>query len=124
MGKNISSIKSTTLRKCMNPKCPYFYYGHKGNRYCTPKCAMQAHNIKCKDIRIKWNKEHPERIRQYTQKQRERRKNNPELHEKYLKYQREYRQRLKSDPEKYKKYLEKQRINNKKNYHKNKNKRT
>ena len=52
----ISRIKRTLFKKCLNPDCDYYYYGHRKDKYCCPSCRVRASNIKNRDARNEWNR--------------------------------------------------------------------
>jgi len=51
-GSQISQLKGTKLKKCLNPECNFYYYGQKRDRYCSKKCANRVNNVANKKINI------------------------------------------------------------------------
>lgn len=66
----ISQLKSTKLKKCLNPKCDYYYYGFKRDRYCSKKCRIQATNIKTREYQTNYAKERYKTDEEYRKKQK------------------------------------------------------
>ena len=67
----LSRVKSTRLRKCLNPKCDFYYYGHKNDRYCCKKCANYVSNKRSEPYRKKWIEKNREYLREYERKRRQ-----------------------------------------------------
>ena len=54
----VCKIKSTMLRKCINPSCEYYFYGYIGEKYCSKYCATKMKNERSREYRKEWLKNH------------------------------------------------------------------
>ena len=66
----LGRMKSTTLRKCRNPDCDYYYYGHKRDRYCCKKCSVHVSNLRYEEYRKHWVATHKEHLKEYEKRKK------------------------------------------------------
>jgi hypothetical protein len=70
----VGMMKGTSLRKCLNPECDYYYYGDKRDRYCSPEC-YHVMNRKRNNKNVKrWRKNNPEKNKIINQRYQRNRK--------------------------------------------------